>query len=260
MLSNKDATQKLAKANREIDLLNKQLNDTGRQVQTLLREVARRDDPTLPADEVLDADTSLQPAENIEEVITNNLVLFKSIGALQEQNQKLLHIVRDLGAKMEAEEREYKHQLEEEQSKAVMEAHEAIMSLQQQLESVQTLRTSEAQAWTKEREAYKAIVKRAEAAGVPGASAALTNGDAPVPAATNGHAHAMAVDGDYAELHDRFETFKTEMSADARRSREDAATALRDKGKAEAELAKAKAKIEYIEGNLGSLALFATSC
>jgi nucleoprotein TPR len=46
----------------------------------------------------------MAPVENIDKVITNNLVLFRSIPVLQAQNQKLLCIVRKMGAKMEAEE------------------------------------------------------------------------------------------------------------------------------------------------------------
>lgn len=45
-------------------------------------------------------------AENIDEGITNNLVLFRNVPALQALNQKLLGIIREIGAKMEAEERE----------------------------------------------------------------------------------------------------------------------------------------------------------
>jgi uncharacterized membrane protein YgaE (UPF0421/DUF939 family) len=110
-------------------LLQKQLNDLGRQVQALLKEIARRQDPTLPSDEELEADESNAPAENIDEVITNHLVLFRNIKALQAQNQKLLGIVREMGAKMEAEEREYREALEKEQSEAVREAHEAVPTM-----------------------------------------------------------------------------------------------------------------------------------
>jgi septal ring factor EnvC (AmiA/AmiB activator) len=39
--------QKLAKFVRETELLQKQLEDLGHQVQSLLREIARCDDPTL---------------------------------------------------------------------------------------------------------------------------------------------------------------------------------------------------------------------
>ena len=67
--------------------------------------------------------------------ITNNLVLFRSVPALQVPNQKLLGIVRELGAEMEAEEREYCESLEKEQGEAVRGAHEAITALQEQLET-----------------------------------------------------------------------------------------------------------------------------
>jgi hypothetical protein len=50
---------------------------------------------------------------------------------LQAQNQKLLGIVREMGAKMEAEseEREYREALENEQGEAVREVREAIAAL-----------------------------------------------------------------------------------------------------------------------------------
>jgi hypothetical protein len=81
---------------------------------------ARRQDPTIPSDEELEADSNAR--ENIDEVITNQLVLFGNIPALQAQNQKLLGIVREMGAKMEAEECEYHETLEKEQGEAVREA------------------------------------------------------------------------------------------------------------------------------------------
>ena len=121
-----DVSRRLKKTNRKNKSLQKQLNDLGRQVQALLKEIARRQDPTIPSDEELEADESTMPAENIDEVITNNLVLFRSVPKLQAQNQNLLGIVREMGAKMEAEEREYRETLEKEQGEAVREAHEAI--------------------------------------------------------------------------------------------------------------------------------------
>ena len=40
-----DVSRRLKKTNRENELLQKQLNDLGRQVQALLKEIARRQDP-----------------------------------------------------------------------------------------------------------------------------------------------------------------------------------------------------------------------
>jgi nucleoprotein TPR len=47
------------------------------------------------------------PPRTFEAVITNNLVLCCSTHELQDQNQELLKIVRELGAKMKAEEQDY---------------------------------------------------------------------------------------------------------------------------------------------------------
>jgi nucleoprotein TPR len=101
--------------------------------RTLLKEIARRQDPTIPSHEELEADESMAPAENIDEVITNNLVvLFRSVPALQAQDQKPLSIIRKMGAEMEAEEREYcAKAFEKEEGEAVREVHEAITALQE---------------------------------------------------------------------------------------------------------------------------------
>ena len=50
----------------------------------------------------------MTPAKNIDKVVTNNHALFRSVPVLLAQNQKLLGIVREMYAKMEAKEREYR--------------------------------------------------------------------------------------------------------------------------------------------------------
>ena len=77
--------QKLAQSTREIELLNQQLKDLGRQVQLLLKDLGRLRDPSIPSDAELEA---VQPAENIDAVITNNLVLYRSIPQLQDQEHE----------------------------------------------------------------------------------------------------------------------------------------------------------------------------
>lgn len=104
-----ESNQKYKRSQQENALLNQQLEDLGRQIKALLKELGRRQDATLPSDEDMQ---SINPADNIEAVITNNLVLYRSIDQLQEQNQRLLKITRDLGARMEKEERDYKDRLE----------------------------------------------------------------------------------------------------------------------------------------------------
>jgi nucleoprotein TPR len=233
-----DVSQRLTKTNRENDLLQKQLNDLGRQVQTLLKEIARRQDPTIPSDEELEADESTAPAENIDEVITNNLVLFRSLPALQAQNQKLLGIVREMGAKMEAEEREYREALEKEQGEAVREAHEAITALQEQLETLRHAHDVKIQAFIKERDSLRALLARAERSG----AGKDLHGQA------NGTATESDIAKELAEIQEQFDTYRVEMGVDSVRLRDDAVAAQREVAQLSTQLAKANAKLEIVGG------------
>jgi len=243
-----DVSQRLTKTNRENELLQKQLNDLGRQVQTLMKEIARRQDPTIPSDEELEVDESTAPAENIDEVITNNLVLFRSVPALQAQNQKLLGIVREMGAKMEAEEREYREALEKEQGEAVREAHEAITALQEQLETQRHAHGVKIQAFTKERDSLKALLARAERNNVGKDSHRQTNG----PPSQSDIAKELA------EIQEQFDAYRAETGVDSVRLREDAVIAQREVAQLTTQLARANAKLE-IAGGTPSLALFLCS-
>ncbi|KAL5492141.1 MLP1_6 [Sanghuangporus weigelae] len=67
-------------------LQKRQLDDLGLQIKGLLKELGRLQDATLPSDEDLQA---IRPALNVEEVSTNDLVLYKSIPELQQKNMAL---------------------------------------------------------------------------------------------------------------------------------------------------------------------------
>lgn len=243
-----EVSQKLKKSHQETDLFQHQLTDLGRQVQALLKEVGRRTDPLIPSEEELDEMDPL-PADNIHAVITNNLVLFRSIPSLQEQNQKLLRIVRELGAKMESEEREHREALEKEQSEAVREAHEAIQDLPTQLERQKNSSERTIQAYMKERDTLKAMLARAER--VSSSSRGGVNGNADI----NGAGPAPSSDL-MAELEDvqaQFESYKAEMGMDAEKLREDLVQTQRQLGQANAALAKATTKIEFLDGKSRSV-------
>ena len=230
-------------------MLQKQQNDLGRQLQALLKEIARRQDPTIPSDEELEVDESTAPAENIDEVITNHLVLFRNIAALQSQNQKLLGIVREMGAKMEAEEREYRDALEKEQSEAVREAHEAITALQDQLEAQRRTHDVKMQAFTRERDSLKVLLARAERGNVGKDSHGQTNG--------------AAVESDIAkeleEIQQQFDAYRAETGVDSVRLREDAVAAQREVARLNTQLAKATARVE-IDGSTSCRFCFDALC
>lgn len=230
--------QKLGKSVRENELLQKQLEDLGRQVQSLLREIARRDDPTLVNAEEVDVQPMV--AEDTDTLISNNLVLFKSISSLQEQNQKLLRIVRELSSKMENEEREYKDSMEREQSEAIREAHEAMQELAAQLDRQKKNSDNVIQAYVKERDALKAMLARAEkAVGGP-----LSTDAAGSTTRVEGQSGSLVKE--LVEVQSQFEAYKTEMGIDSVRLRDDLVASQREVAQLSAALAKANAKIEFL--------------
>ena len=228
--------QKLAKSGRESALLQQQLLDLGRQIQSLLKEIARRDDPSLPLDE--DIANLPPPNEAINSIIDNNLVLYRSIPELQQQNMKLLSITRELGAKLEGDEREYKDMLDREQSEAIREAHEAIQTLQSHLEAQQKSANATIQAYVKECETLRTLAKRREQNG--GLSGGI-NGQSSLESAD--------VEDRIREAEGKFQSYTHEMGVDTLRLREEVSRYQREAGQLGASLAKANAKIEHINGN-----------
>ena len=176
------------------------------------------------------------PADNVQAVITNNLVLFRSVPELQHQNQQLLKIVRDLGDKLEAEEKEYRDTLDQEQAEAIQEAHDAIKLLQEQLENQKKTADISIQARQKECETLKALLQKERAT-------RTVNG-------VSGHESSSGTDvsEELAEIQTQFEAYKTEMGVDSVRLREDVLTAQREASTLGASLAKANAQIEYLKG------------
>lgn len=216
--------------------MQKQLDDLGHQVQTLLRELTRRDDPTIPPDE----DLAALPTTDTDVMITNNLVLFKSIDKLQEQNQRLLKIVRELAEKLESEEREYREAMEREQAEAIREAHEAMQEMAGQLDAQKRNSDNVIQAYVKERDALRAMLARSE------------KGAAALKSISNGTGVTTEDGSDLVkeleEVQSQFDIYRTETDFDSSRLRNDLTTAQREVNQLGASLAKANAKIDYLSG------------
>ncbi|KAJ7600871.1 hypothetical protein C8J56DRAFT_1019894 [Mycena floridula] len=232
-----ESSQKLSKTTRENALLEQQLGDLGRQVQNLLRELGRQQDPSLPPEDELQL---VPAAEDVEEVITNHLVLFNSIDALQHKNQSLLKIVREMGQKMENDEREYRESMETEQGEAVREAHEAIQELSAELEGQKRSSESIIQAYVKERDALRAMLARA---GKDPAGQINGTGTSE-PLASQEMARELAA------MQNQFDAYRHEITLDSGKLRDDAAAAQREVGQLGAALAKAQAKIEFLQERL----------
>ena len=71
-----------------------QIHDLGRQIQHLC-EIACCLDPTIPSNEDLES-LPVEATTDTSTLISSHLVLFRKVDELQQQNQRLLKIVRDL--------------------------------------------------------------------------------------------------------------------------------------------------------------------
>jgi len=138
---------------KEITLLEKQAVDMGRQINGLLAHVAHLEDPSLP-DEYADE----PPTEGVldsDAFISSNLVLFKNLRHLREQNQMLLKLSRKLGAQLEARERAV---AQAEESEIMVEARQLIESLQKELLSA----SAKAESYVRERDMFKSMLGRSQ--------------------------------------------------------------------------------------------------
>ncbi|KAG8925621.1 hypothetical protein FRC02_009537 [Tulasnella sp. 418] len=124
---------------RENALLERQLSDLGRQVRELLRELAIRDDPSLAeVDHDMSMIQTVPDQTDTDVIITDKLTLFKSIESLQEQNQRLLKVTRDVARRMEESEREWKEKVEMQESDSVRRAKDTIKNLTAKVKADET--------------------------------------------------------------------------------------------------------------------------
>lgn len=226
-------------------ILNQQLSDLGRQVRALARAVAARDDPALgePSEGDEEEQAILRRAEEIgdtDSVVSAHLVTFATVNDLQVQNQKLLQITRQMGRQLEQGEQEALARREGEENQAVAEAHELILRLKEEIES-QRART---EAYEKERDMFRRMLAQKGAA-IP----AGTAGPAADGVAANGDLDATRM---LADVQAAFDAYKTEMSVDSQKLREDLAQAQKDVGNARTELAKSKAQADFMTGKAPS--------
>ena len=206
---------------------------------TLLREITRHDDPTIPSDEDLDLESlSIEATTNTSTLISSHLVPFRNVNELQHQNQRLLKIVRDLGEKMESKGRVYREAMEREQAEAIREAHEAMQELAAQLEAQKQASDNFIKAYVKERDALKTMLSHADA-GVGLPSGSMSNGS---PGVSDELAQELA------EVQSQFNAYKLEMGIDSGRLCEDFIAAQREVNRVSATFAKANAKVEFLSG------------
>jgi nucleoprotein TPR len=125
----------------------------GRQINGLLVHVAHLEDPSLP-----DEYTDEPPTEGVldsDTFISSNLVLFKNLHHLREQNQVLLKLSRKLGAQLEERDRIV---AQAEESEIMVEARQLIESQQKELLNAST----KVESYVRERDMFKSMLGRSQ--------------------------------------------------------------------------------------------------
>lgn len=227
----------------EVTSLRSTADDLARQVQGLLRQVAILKDPSLASSNIAE-NTSIPETGDI---ITDHLVEFKSIRALQDQNQRLLKLTRGLMAKLDA--REISRATAEEEDidtgASLDQATETIVKLHTQLLDAQK-KINEA---SRERDFFSKLLARGE--GLKWSSAASLH-------AGNGTAGKGPLEEDGEEPHRQtIEALRAEIDVvrikadeEVRVARDEVRVKTEAVGSAEVGKARAEAKATMLEGEL----------
>lgn len=230
---------------RDNAVLGDQLRDLGRQVRSLMRKMALTEYPGIevrsagdgdPDEEEQQIQQRAQTSGDTDSVVSAHLVTFQTINQLQEQNQKLLRITREMGARLERGEEEAIERRTGDENAAVAEAHEVILALKDKVISIQ----AKNEAFVRERDMFRSMLAQAQRGA--GAVASTSNGSAP----------SAGIDVDssrmLADVQASFDAYRAEIAEDTNRLRMDLETTQHDAGTTRTELAKAKARCELLSG------------
>lgn len=233
----RDTEHKFSTSQKENELLQTQLNDLGRQVQALLREVAIYENPGLASIE--QEDELPNNSEGIDALISNQLVVFRHLPSFQEQYTKHLKVIRDLGERLERVTKEQYEERSRLENQALEEAAAAVTALQDELENQKKSHDIQIRGFIQERDMYKArLASQGQTRSVYGG--------------LNGHVDAPPGDHEYesllADLQRNFDVYRNETGIDMTRLREELQDSQRDTAQLQASFAKATAKVEYHNG------------
>ncbi|KOC11174.1 nuclear pore complex protein [Aspergillus flavus AF70] len=204
---------------REGDILRQQLRDLSAQVKVLVLEIAvlkegegsydREELEKIARKEVEDAAAELTPTGRF---ISQNLMTFKDLHELQEQNVTLRRMLRELGDKMEGAEAREKDAVRQQEQEELKELRIRVQTYRDEIANL----VAQTKSYVKERDTFRSMLtRRRQTVGDSSAfSQSLPLGAAP-PGAADEH---MKDAPDYAELlrkvQAHFDSFREESATD----------------------------------------------
>jgi nucleoprotein TPR len=254
------AESELSTAKAEANILRQQLRDLSAQIKMLLCDIDARErglDALTPAEraqferlargEV--SEEAIEGMTDTDRFISQRLTVFRSVSELQEKNQELLKITRQLGAKMESEEAlAAKHQAAKD--------HEEVQALQSKIENykdeLQSMITR-SESYIKERDMFRRMLQHRGQ--LPPSSDLVSAFGQSVDGNQNGVMQTIEQGGNrdsanYAvllrELQTHFDQYREEQSVDRRTLKEQAEKLSVEKGQLNTEVAKVKSQLTLI--------------
>ncbi|KAK9447702.1 uncharacterized protein V1518DRAFT_420191 [Limtongia smithiae] len=168
---NEELLVKASDAGRDAKIYRQQVHDLSRQVSVLLAELQSFTSgvgPLSAAERVelrrlLDSSGTADSESDTSNLISERLVTFKNIIELQQQNQNLLRVCRQLGDKLEQEEAISRRNIESIEAVAIAEKQEKIEQLETEIAKVRISMES----YQRQRDSLRNILVGKEAAVVP---------------------------------------------------------------------------------------------
>lgn len=166
-----------------------------------------------------------------DKIISQRLTLFSNIVELQQQNQNLLRVTRQLGDKMEQDEKEYQSQMENLESEALNKATEIINKLRDELKSERT----KSESYIRERDMFRRMSSGKIPPGTPESQLVLA-GQGPGPSEEQQHL--------LRELQQQFDAYRNEAATDQRTLNDQIRSLTADRAEALINAAKYKSQME----------------
>jgi nucleoprotein TPR len=166
-----------------------------------------------------------------DKIISERLVIFNNIVELEQQNQNLLRVTRQLGDKMEHDEKEYQSKMENLESEALNKATEMINQLRDELKSMRTKMES----YIRERDMFRRMATGKVPPGTP-------DNQLMVAPSTPGPSEEQQ--NLLRELQLQFDTYRNEASTDQRTLNDQIRTLNAERAEALINAAKYKSQME----------------
>ena len=163
-----------------------------------------------------------------DRIISQRLIIFHNIVELQQQNQKLLKVTRELGDKMERDEKEYLSKMENLESDALNKATEVINQLRDELKSLRT----KTESYIRERDMFR----RMASGKVPPGTSSESQPSTSLP--SEERANLLR------ELQFQFDAYRNEAATDQRTLNDQIRTLTAEKVEAVVNAAKYKSQME----------------